>query len=452
MTEAASSTAAASSWATAARCLALDAVAATACDLLAANGIPVVLIKGPATARWLYPLQPSARPYTDVDLLVDDRRFDDAQQVLGDNGYEWMLEGVRPGEFPSYETPWRAPGAGDCVIDLHRGFAGVSDPTAFFADVWATREQLPVAGSTVFIPGRTVTAAILALHAANPGRGRKPLTDIHRAHDLFDREIWAGAAGLATRWAAESAYRAGLELLPDGRQLADDLGVGGTVRADQWLAGRQRNRVSVNLAKALAEDGIGSAAVHLIRRVLPSPAFVRLWDVPARRGPGWLALAYLRRIGRTISSAHIAVGDVYAARRALERHPRPSRTGVLRRRVLALDPGTVRTAGWALLALRSARHQLRHRALREVDLGAPAAVRAKDRRAAVATLRVAGASCLERSLVLQRFDAAAGCPRDLIIGVTAPESGFRAHAWLAGEELLDGSFQEITRHRPPGIK
>jgi len=45
-----------------------------------------------------------------------------------------------------------------------------------------------------------------------------------------------------------------------------------------------------------------------------------------------------------------------------------------------------------------------------------------------------------------------GALRDLIIGVTAPESGFRAHAWLAGEELLDGSFQEITRHRPPGIK
>lgn len=60
-----------------------------------------------------------------------------------------------------------------------------------------------------------------------------------------------------------------------------------------------------------------------------------------------------------------------------------------------------------------------------------------------------GATCLPRSLVRQRWELAQGRPRDLVIGVTAPSSGFRAHAWLAGDpEDAQDEFTELTR-RPP---
>jgi hypothetical protein len=92
---------------------------------------------------------------------------------------------------------------------------------------------------------------------------------------------------------------------------------------------------------------------------------------------------------------------------------------------------------------------LRNEGLQELALSAPANLRAVDRSAAVAALSLFGASCLERSVVLQRFDAAAGRPRDVIIGVTAPGAAFRAHAWLQGEHQRDGALHEITRRPTP---
>ena len=63
-----------------------------------------------------------------------------------------------------------------------------------------------------------------------------------------------------------------------------------------------------------------------------------------------------------------------------------------------------------------------------------------------AALRRTRASCLERSLVLQRWYAAHGQRRDLIIGVTAPGEEFRAHAWLEGDHPChDGEYTELLR-------
>jgi Transglutaminase-like superfamily len=61
-------------------------------------------------------------------------------------------------------------------------------------------------------------------------------------------------------------------------------------------------------------------------------------------------------------------------------------------------------------------------------------------------LRRASATCLERSLVRQRWLAAHGRRVDVVIGVTAPARGFAAHAWLDGDEA-DG-FAELTRVAP----
>lgn len=49
----------------------------------------------------------------------------------------------------------------------------------------------------------------------------------------------------------------------------------------------------------------------------------------------------------------------------------------------------------------------------------------------MAVLRARRATCLERSLVLQRWDADHGRRVAIVVGVT--HRPFRAHAWLEGE-------------------
>ena len=60
------------------------------------------------------------------------------------------------------------------------------------------------------------------------------------------------------------------------------------------------------------------------------------------------------------------------------------------------------------------------------------------------------ATCLERATVLQAWDAAHDRPRELIIGVTSPRKGFRAHAWLEGDPPChEEGFTELLRRPPP---
>lgn len=65
------------------------------------------------------------------------------------------------------------------------------------------------------------------------------------------------------------------------------------------------------------------------------------------------------------------------------------------------------------------------------------------------TLRALGASCLERALILQAWQAYGGDPRDLIIGVTTPGSDFGAHAWLDGHEEPPEQYHELVRLPAP---
>jgi Transglutaminase-like superfamily len=106
------------------------------------------------------------------------------------------------------------------------------------------------------------------------------------------------------------------------------------------------------------------------------------------------------------------------------------------------DLASLRAAWWALRAVRSVRRQLRSRPVAEVRPPGPPALPARAKRGVEAVLRRLEPSCLERALVLQRWLAAHGEPRVVVIGVTAP-GDFRAHAWLEGEPAP--GFHEIAR-------
>lgn len=134
-----------------------------------------------------------------------------------------------------------------------------------------------------------------------------------------------------------------------------------------------------------------------------------------------------------------------AGRRVL----RATRCAVLARRAARPLPTPLqaaRTAAWTLLALRRTRSAL-------AGAGQPTTLPTppKAPSAHPVVLRVLGlgrARCLSRSAVRQAWLAGQGDPRDLIIGVTAPSTGFRAHAWLDGDR--DGAgFTELSRSPIP---
>lgn len=439
----------------AARCLALDELAARTCELLTRQGIPVLLIKGPVTVRYLYAAAPEQRTYSDVDLLVSPDRFDAAQAALATAGYRWRCDGLRPDESPDYETSWHAAEL-DITVDLHRGFHGVGDNQAFWTAVWAERAHLEVARLTVDVPGPVATAMMVALHAAAPATSAKPLRDLVSAIGVFDPLTWSDAATVAERVGAAGSFRAGLELVEEGRAVAAGLDLRAPVTADHWLAGRRSSRVSVHLAAVLQPSGAGGRMRFVLSKTFPSRAFLRLHDPRVRGGRVALARGYGRRWRTIVAGLPRAVIEVRQARRSVRARSTtrqsvittvPRRVHRLVRLVAHGDLGTARAFLWAVRSLRLTRRRLAG-GITEVNLTCPPALDATARSAVSAALRWRHATCLESSLLRQRFDAAAGRERDVIVGVTGPATGFRAHAWLDGDPQRADDFHEITRFSP----
>ena len=139
---------------TAARNLALSAIAEECVGALAASGVEVALLKGLAYERTLYEAV-GARPTSDVDLLVRERDRRAAFDALDRLGFE--PKAAAPGfDDPDYhEVAWRR----DHVeVDLHMALAPLVrcaiDPDA----VWRDRRALTI--------GATRARALSPPHAA----------------------------------------------------------------------------------------------------------------------------------------------------------------------------------------------------------------------------------------------------------------------------------------------
>ena len=124
-----------------------------------------------------------------------------------------------------------------------------------------------------------------------------------------------------------------------------------------------------------------------------------------------------------------------------------ARAAQLRRR---LDVPTLRAAAWAALALRRTRRELARNGLDAARVSPPPSLPAHARRGVLAVIRRRPSTCLERALVLQRWEAAHGGPSDVVIGVPGPSGDFVAHAWL--ESMPDGlaaGYHELVRIPAP---
>lgn len=109
----------------------------------------------------------------------------------------------------------------------------------------------------------------------------------------------------------------------------------------------------------------------------------------------------------------------------------------------------LRAALWALRAQRRTWQVVGENQL-EAPLRLPSApsVPITCSRAVLAVLSRTRATCLVQSLVLQRWFADHGQEFDVVIGVTAPSDGFRAHAWLDRPGEVGGEdYTEL--HRVP---
>jgi len=110
----------------------------------------------------------------------------------------------------------------------------------------------------------------------------------------------------------------------------------------------------------------------------------------------------------------------------------------------------LRAALWAARSVHRARRQLRRNGYEGLTLPSVPDLPESASRGVNVVLGRVPATCLERAVVLQRWRAAHGDPRDVVVGVSGTRVDFRAHAWLDDE--LPGvdadEFRELMRLRP----
>jgi hypothetical protein len=106
----------------------------------------------------------------------------------------------------------------------------------------------------------------------------------------------------------------------------------------------------------------------------------------------------------------------------------------------------LRAAWWAVVALRKLRREISERGL-EAQIARPPTLAPEGVVGVEAALRRRHATCLERSLIMQRWLLAHGVSHEVLIGVVGGSDRIEAHAWLDRYDSAaqgDG-FQLLTR-------
>ena len=418
------------------RALAADQIGAQACAALGAAGVRTILLKGASLAATLYD-DGEARGYDDCDLLVAPGQMAEAERVLRGLGFERPHAAVALTDV-EHGTHWRRPGE-RFSLDLHWTVAGAeADPEVVFAALSRRATRFDLAGTEAHALDPSGVALTAALHAAQHGTARlRGIRDLQRAIERLDATAWQHACRLAAEIGATNALAAGLRLVPEGSACADRLGL--PARATVSVAAQMDSAPPTTRGWYLFANtrGLLPRLRFLALKLFPHPEFMRARIPLARRGPAGMALAYARRALTLPVIAPRGLVAFLAARRG-ERSP-------LTRHDLA-------AAWWTLRALRAARRRLRTADAAPIAVAPPPALPRSAVRGVNAVLRRSRATCLVKASVRQAWHAAQGSPRDLVIGVTAPAAGFRAHAWLDGDpESASGEYAELSRRPAPAV-
>lgn len=116
------------------------------------------------------------------------------------------------------------------------------------------------------------------------------------------------------------------------------------------------------------------------------------------------------------------------------------------RRGAATPVQLLRAASWAIRAGRLARRQFAAGGLDALVIPTPPSLPPEAVTGVLLGLRLQRASCVPSAAIRQAWYAAHGDQRDIVLGVTAPGAGFRAHAWLEGDPRChEVEFHELLR-------
>lgn len=201
--------------------LALDRVTVNIVRQLDLARVPCIILKGPATASWLY--RGEHRAYGDIDLLVPSEDMQVAAAVLQKNGFFDPSPNAAPTEVSAHARPYR--NSRGIEIDLHHRLNGTTVPPALvWQELTADSILIPVAGTKLPVGSLKVQLLIVVLHAAQHGKQeKKPLRDLARAATKVTESEIREAAALAARLGASESFAAGLSLSLVLKGLVPDL-------------------------------------------------------------------------------------------------------------------------------------------------------------------------------------------------------------------------------------
>jgi hypothetical protein len=274
----------------------IDKVTAEVSAALDDASLPNVLLKGPGIATWLYPGE-EPRLYGDTDLLVRRKDWEQVMEVVEGLGFK---DDLGPLEHPRMETGAGYPYARDsdgAGVDLHYTLFGVgAAPEALWDAFIETSVLEPVGGRRIPLPSRPARLMHIALHAVQHGgeAWEKPMRDLEQGIAKAGKSEWEDALRLAERLDAATTFSTGLRLLPQGRQLAEEIGAKYAESSKDVLRLGQ-----VPMAEGFQElastPGLAAKAKIILREMVPSAEFMRWWSPLARRGAVGLALTYCWR-------------------------------------------------------------------------------------------------------------------------------------------------------------
>jgi hypothetical protein len=301
----------------------VDAGSAEVMTRLDRAGVPFLLLKGPALARFLY-RPDERRPYIDVDLLVAPGLRDRAGATLAALGYENLTKRAGVDEFTGalHAETWHS--STRMPVDLHWRLAGCgAPPEKAWPCLFEGRQTVLVAGCAAPVLSRAGLALHLATHAAQHGpRDVKAIGDLERGVDRWPLDDWQAAARLAVAVEGVESLAAGLRLCPQGVALAETLGLPPSAELSWTIVNRgSRPRGTFHL-EAFRRAGGPRDAIRVVRRsLLPSRVWIRReYSWAGGSGPR-LAAGYARHLLRAPAWAASAWRYRRRARRAARREP-----------------------------------------------------------------------------------------------------------------------------------
>jgi hypothetical protein len=308
--------------------LRVDAWTAEVVRAMRGEGVRPILLKGPATARWLYPDDAERRTYRDTDLLVSPADTASARRVLVELGFE-PLSHPRLEPDEQHARPYRRARDG-ATVDLHRtihGLQAVPIQRAWEA-ITTDTDSLTVGGVDVEIPSLTVRLLHLALHLAPcDDVDSQAWRDLERGLERATLDDWRRAAELAAelRVGRELSHR--LRTIPRGAVVAEALGL--TRRGSRYflvIGGLQRGVVPDDLLALAVLSALPdrSSRLRYVRGKLWPPAeILRARFALARHGRWGLGLVRtahilgaLRRAPAALAAWRRCGRDARAPRRA----------------------------------------------------------------------------------------------------------------------------------------